>query len=558
VDATVSVDQTSIGDIADDVATTQQDTPVNIPVLANDSFEGTLTTVTVTPASNGVVIVNANRTVTYTPNALYSGNDSFTYTVHSSGVSETATVSVTIAPGSALLGSADNDHFLIVYSQSDIRVSLSTNGGPSYHLGVFPIGTEVVVDGLSGTDTVTLGMLASQWGDLTSPQLASLQSYITSPTGQVLSLAVPPASDFNSIHFEAAELVLSDDSSLMNITACMTQVTDKSQIVVGSSGNDTLSGTYAADLIFGLDGDDELWGFDGADCLFGGSGNDILRGDAANDWLHGGSGNDSLYGDWGLDTLIGGAGDDTLDGGFHDDQLEGGSGIDSVFGGPGYDTIRIERDEAAFDFMDGGDNTDTLFNLVAAPIVLTNFRADSNHIEWFFGNYQPILGTDSADNLSFLIAPSYSMSLMGVTYIDGRGGADSIIGTFGADDIRGGEGNDLLVGLGGSDTLFGGSGDDSLNGGDGIDYLYGGDGADTITTGAARDIVYFADDLGSLDIITDFALYSDRISLQAYAISYSQLTFTVVTPNTTINLANGKKIRLLNWSRTITSSQFVF
>ena len=36
------------------------------------------------------------------------------------------------------------------------------------------------------------------------------------------------------------------------------------------------------------------------------------------------------------------------------------------------------------------------------------------------------------------------------------------------------------------------------------------------------------------------------------------LSFTVVAPNTTINLANGKKIRLLNWTRAVTSSQFRF
>ena len=70
--------------------------------------------------------------------------------------------------------------------------------------------------------------------------------------------------------------------------------------------------------------------------------------------------------------------------------------------------------------------------------------------------------------------------------------------------------------------------------------------------------MYFAGDVSSLDTITDFALYSDTINLQAYATSYATLSFTVVAPNTTINLANGKKIRLLNWTRAVTSSQFRF
>jgi Ca2+-binding RTX toxin-like protein len=220
-----------------------------------------------------------------------------------------------------------------------------------------------------------------------------------------------------------------------------------------------------------------------------------------------------------------------------------------VLGGPGYDVIKVRLDEAATDVMNGGDNTDTIMNDMAAPVVLERFDASVSSVEGWSGNNQPILGTDTANVLSFLVGPSYSMSLTGVPYIDGRGGNDTITGTYGVDNLRGGEGNDTLYGLGGVDSLFGEEGDDSLNGGDGVDYLYGGDGVDTITTGAGRDIVYFVNDLTSEDVITDFGLYSDTINLQAYATSYSQLGFSMVAPNTTINLANGKKIRLLNWTR---------
>ncbi|MFO0819078.1 MAG: Ig-like domain-containing protein [Pirellulales bacterium] len=555
---TVSINLASVVDIAGDAVNTPQNTAVTIAVLANDSFEGTPSAVTVTPAANGVVVVNANHTVTYTPNAYYSGIDSFTYSVHSGGVTETATVSLTIAPGGSLRGTIDNDLFLVIYSATDIRVSLSTNGGPSLILGVFPLGTEVVVDGLGGTDSLTLGLLASQWGDLTDLQLTSLNSYLAAPSGHALNLSVPPASDFASVNIESAELFLNDDDSLVNITTCIARITNGAQIVVGTPNNDTLTGSYAADLIFGLDGNDVLWGFDGADCLLGGAGDDVVHGDAGDDWMLGGAGNDLLYGDWGFDSLVGGTGQDLLDGGFHDDQLEGGPDADTILGGPGYDTFRIEKDDAAADLMNGGDNTDSILNVAAAPVVLANFNAGTNSIEWWFGNHQPIFGTETGDSLSFMISPSYSMSLSAVSYIDGRGGPDIITGTFGTDDIRGGEGNDVLIGLGGSDTLLGGNGDDSLDGGDGVDYLYGGDGADTITTGGGRDNVYFVGDLLSLDTITDFALYSDMIHLQAYAASYSALTFTIAGTQTTMELANGKKIRLLNWNRVLRSSQIVF
>ncbi len=93
-------------DIADDVASTNEDTAVDIDVLANDSFEGTPAITGTTNGANGTVTVNDNGTpgdtsddyVVYTPNADFNGADSFTYTVTSGGVTETATVNVTVDP----------------------------------------------------------------------------------------------------------------------------------------------------------------------------------------------------------------------------------------------------------------------------------------------------------------------------------------------------------------------------------------------------------------------------------------------------------------------------
>ena len=52
----------------------------------------------VTQGANGAVVVNADNSVTYTPNADFNGTDSYTYTVTSGGVTETATVNVTVTP----------------------------------------------------------------------------------------------------------------------------------------------------------------------------------------------------------------------------------------------------------------------------------------------------------------------------------------------------------------------------------------------------------------------------------------------------------------------------
>lgn len=67
----------------DDIVTTPEDTPVVINVLENDSDpEGNpLTVATGSLPTNGTIIINANQTVTYTPNQDFWGVDSFSYTV---------------------------------------------------------------------------------------------------------------------------------------------------------------------------------------------------------------------------------------------------------------------------------------------------------------------------------------------------------------------------------------------------------------------------------------------------------------------------------------------
>jgi large repetitive protein len=81
-----------------DTATTNEDTAVTIPVLANDSDpDGDPLTVTSATSPNGTVVINANGTITYTPRANFNGTDTITYTISDGqGGTSTATVSVTV------------------------------------------------------------------------------------------------------------------------------------------------------------------------------------------------------------------------------------------------------------------------------------------------------------------------------------------------------------------------------------------------------------------------------------------------------------------------------
>lgn len=86
-------------------------------------------------------------------------------------------------------------------------------------------------------------------------------------------------------------------------------------LVLGTAGDDTITGSPEGDCLAGGDGDDELRGGDGDDVLIGGAGDDILRGEDGDDTAHGGAGDDELYGGPGRDDLVGGEGSDSFVGG---------------------------------------------------------------------------------------------------------------------------------------------------------------------------------------------------------------------------------------------------
>ena len=99
----------------DDTAITNEDNAVTIDVLANDSDPDgdVLTIVSISVPSHGTAVVNADDTVTYTPNANYSGSDSFSYTISDGELFDTALVAITILPvnqapdcTAAIIGSA--------------------------------------------------------------------------------------------------------------------------------------------------------------------------------------------------------------------------------------------------------------------------------------------------------------------------------------------------------------------------------------------------------------------------------------------------------------------
>ncbi|MFM2617234.1 tandem-95 repeat protein [Vibrio alginolyticus] len=101
VSQTVNFTVTPVADIVADKATVVEDTPTIIKVLGNDTFEGDDKVVSLDTnngPANGMVSVNPDGSVTYTPNDNYHGADSFTYIVTSGGVSESTMVNIDVTP----------------------------------------------------------------------------------------------------------------------------------------------------------------------------------------------------------------------------------------------------------------------------------------------------------------------------------------------------------------------------------------------------------------------------------------------------------------------------
>jgi len=108
--ATVSITVSPVNDppmANDDTAATREDTPaVTIDVLANDTdidnvgrylYLDTFSVTAVSQGTNGSVTINPDNTLTYSPNANFSGSDTFTYTISDNkGLTDTANVNVTV------------------------------------------------------------------------------------------------------------------------------------------------------------------------------------------------------------------------------------------------------------------------------------------------------------------------------------------------------------------------------------------------------------------------------------------------------------------------------
>jgi hypothetical protein len=134
----------------DNTAETNEDAPITIDVLANDSDVdgGALTIQSVTQGNHGSV-ANDGTVATYTPNADWNGVDTFTYTVDDGyGGTDTATVTITVHPVNDPPDAVDDSDITLEDTVVDVSV-LANDSDPEGD--TFSIGS--VTDPAHGTVT---------------------------------------------------------------------------------------------------------------------------------------------------------------------------------------------------------------------------------------------------------------------------------------------------------------------------------------------------------------------------------------------------------------------
>ncbi|NES82426.1 MAG: calcium-binding protein, partial [Moorea sp. SIO2B7] len=138
-------------------------------------------------------------------------------------------------------------------------------------------------------------------------------------------------------------------------------------LILGTSGNDSLFGSVENDQIEGLAGNDTIFGSEGINTLLGGDGNDVIYGGSQLDVISGGSGNDTIFASEGNNEIFAGAGDDLIYSGAGDDLINSGSGNDTIFASEGNNEILAGAGDdliyggSQLDIINAGSGNDTIF-----------------------------------------------------------------------------------------------------------------------------------------------------------------------------------------------------
>ncbi|MEQ8957160.1 MAG: tandem-95 repeat protein, partial [Coleofasciculus sp. C2-GNP5-27] len=562
----------------DDTVTTDEDTPVTITVLDNDSDpdNNTLNLSSIdTTNTQGIVTLNPDNTLTYNPDTAFQSlghgettTDSLTYTLSDgNGGTATATVTVTVTgindtPTLTPINKTGDEDTVISFSANDFTtafndpegtslsqisvISLPNQGVLNLNGNTVQAGDEITVadlDNLTFTpDTDFNGTTSFVWNASDGTNFAA---------GTTVNMTINAVND-NPVATDDSATTTQDTAITIDVLA-----NDSDPVEADPLHIDTFDLTSASGGTIILDDnstpndltDDQLLytpatGYIGADSFSytlsdsnGGTATATVNvtvnpansltliGTPLDDTLTADSGDDFLFGLGGNDVLQAKAGNDFLDGGDGDDVLSGDAGQDNLFGNLGNDLLEGGEGE---DALDGGDGDDMLFG------------GDAN--DALFGQ----LGNDFLDGGD---GNDYLDSGEGNDQVFGGNGNDMLLSNLGADFLRGGagddlleagEGNDILFGDADNDTLTGGAGDDLIRGDTGDDLLDGGVGNDGLFGGSGADQFLLRMGEG-MDMVFDFSDGED-LFLLADGLTFAQLTITASSFSTLIQVQSSGEL----------------
>lgn len=473
-----------------DAKITNEDAPTAINALANDNDaeNNNLTPTIVSAPAHGTVIINNDKTFTYTPNANYNGPDSFTYLV-SDGLlnSNTASVNLTVNPV--------NDGPTLT-ALNGTAFSISWNGG----IILVPNSLQItfnVVD--PDTNFLTLNLPVPPLGTL-SPG----GSFPISP-GLFTAIYTPPANFFygtDSFTYQVSDGSLVSDPVQITITVSL-GFTEHADFVNFNTLLSVPPPSFIGNIHNALGGNDEVTlpdsahlaalGYDPSIPFLGGLGNDIITGAGdVNDIIVGGPGADVILPGTGADTFIVNA--------VVGVSSDSSSNIrDSILNADFSDTLKI----VATNVNNFNHNTNTDYTIAGGVgdgfIDLNNANSFSDIGDVVVNFGMPISASDFEAMLQY-----------------------DLTGTSAGDFITTGFRNDYISALAGDDLLTGGLGADILNGGDGNNVFI-----------INVDVPSFLSDspLSTPDTIQSFNLANDTIKIVGTIAAYIHGTNSALIGN---------------------------
>ena len=328
------------------------------------------------------------------------------------------------------------------------------------------------------------------------------------------------------------------------------------ETVIGTQRNDLITGTLAAETILAGTGNDTIVfkggaedvidGGDGFDVInaglmttalnvnledyeriegfFGGAKDDVITGTDTDEYLNGNAGNDLLDGAGGADTLIGGIGNDTLVYNADAFKFDGGAGSDWLDAGEETDALAIDLSSASFTAIENvksGSGDDTLTGTIAANMINAG---DGYNVIDGKGGADTVIGGADSDRIIFKTGYAYG-------YVNGGDGTDVLDASASATGVninlgkKIGTGSTLVynsiekvVGSIYGDTLSGGAGDDILDGNGALT------GKDSLAGGLGTDIYVFGAGYGAAVIAKDADNHSDFVQFTGAGLDVSALT----------------------------------